>query len=114
MPSPDLDRPIYAAKAELFRALGSPVRIRILELLVDGAQPVSTLGLELGLEPSSLSQHLAVLRRTGMISSIRSGNSVTYKLAGPAVGAFLLAARAVLTTTLERSRDALEEIESSQ
>ncbi len=49
-----------------------------------------------------------------MITSNRSGNSVTYTLAGPAVGSFLLAARAVLTTTLERSREALEEIENTR
>ena len=43
MPLSTLGQPVYAAKAELFRALGHPARIRILELLVDGEKPVSDL-----------------------------------------------------------------------
>ena len=57
MPLSTLGQPVYAAKAELFRALGHPARIRILELLVDGEKPVSALLAEIGLEPSTLSQH---------------------------------------------------------
>lgn len=51
MPLSTLDQPVYAAKADLFRALGHPVRIRILELLVEGEQPVSSLLADLGSSP---------------------------------------------------------------
>jgi ArsR family transcriptional regulator len=113
VPLSTLDQPVYAAKAELFRALGHPARIRVLELLVLGEQPVSRLLAETGLEPSSLSQHLAVVKRTGLVESSRAGNTVTYRLADPSVGAFLAAARQVLAATLGRARQTLEELEGS-
>jgi ArsR family transcriptional regulator len=106
-----LDQPVYVAKAELFRALGHPTRIRILELLVAGEQQVSTLLAEIGVEPSSLSQHLAVVKRTGLVESSRRGNAVTYRLADPSVGAFLAAARTVLASTLGRARQTLADLE---
>lgn len=105
---------MYAAKAELFRALGHPARIRILELLVEGEQSVSGLLAEIGLEPSTLSQHLAVVKRTGLVESSRKGNAVTYRLADRTVEQFLAAARAVLAATLGRARQALEELEESE
>ena len=111
MPLSTLDQPVYAAKADLFRALGHPVRIRVLELLVEGEQPVSALLADLGIEPSTLSQHLAVVKRTGLVVSSRSGNAVTYRLADPSVGRFLAAARAVLAATLDRTRLVLAELD---
>jgi len=113
MPLSTLDQPIYAAKADLFRALGHPARIRILELLVEGEQPVSALLAETGLEPSTLSQHLAVVKRTGLVESSRKANAVTYRLADRSVEQFLAAARTVLAATLGRARQALEELEES-
>ncbi len=102
-----LDQPLYVAKAELFRALGHPTRIRILELLAEGDRAVSELIAETGVEASSLSQHLAVVRHTGLATSSRQGNAVTYSVAGPEVAAFLGAARAVLALTLGRSAETL-------
>jgi ArsR family transcriptional regulator len=99
------------AKAELFRALAHPARIRILELLVEGDQQVSQLLAQMDLEPSSLSQHLTVLKNTGVVESSRKGNSVTYKVTDASVGAFLLAARSVLASTLGRARATLEDLE---
>jgi ArsR family transcriptional regulator len=110
MPLSTLGQPVYAAKAELFRALGHPARIRVLELLVDGERSVSDLLPELGLEPSTLSQHLAVLKRIGLVESDRKGNSVTYRLADASIEPFLGSARTVLAATLGRARQALEEL----
>jgi len=114
MPLSALDQPVYAAKADLFRALGHPARIRILELLVEGEQPVSSLLADIGLEPSTLSQHLAVVKRTGLVESSRRGNAVTYRLADCSVDQFLAAARTVLAATLGRARLALEELEGPE
>jgi ArsR family transcriptional regulator len=111
VPLSTLGQPGYTAKADLFRALGHPARIRILELLVDGEQPVSDLLAEIGLEPSTLSQHLAVLKRIGLVESSRKGNAVTYRLADTSVEQLLAAARTVLASTLGRARLALEELE---
>ncbi|HEY5302578.1 MAG TPA: metalloregulator ArsR/SmtB family transcription factor [Acidimicrobiales bacterium] len=105
-------QPLYVAKAELFRSLGHPVRIRILELLVDGEKPVSVLLGELHVEPSSLSQHLNVLKHTGLVVSRRQGNGVTYEVTDASVKEFLASARAVLSSTLGRTRSALESLEA--
>ncbi|HEY5266974.1 MAG TPA: metalloregulator ArsR/SmtB family transcription factor [Acidimicrobiales bacterium] len=103
-------KPLYVAKAELFKSLGHPARIRILELLVAGDMSVSNLLAATGLEPSSLSQHLSVVKHTGLVQSSRVGNSVTYRVTDPSVGEFLTAARSVLATTLGRARQTLEDL----
>ncbi|MGW3041488.1 ArsR/SmtB family transcription factor [Kitasatospora sp. NPDC001159] len=91
---------LYQAKAEFFRMLGHPVRIRVLELLQDGPTPVRGLLAELEVEPSSLSQQLAVLRRSGIVTATREGSTVVYALAGGDVADLLRAARRILTGLL--------------
>ncbi len=66
--------PIYRAKAEFFRLLGHPARVRILELLQDGERTVGDLQAELGLDSSGTSQHLGTMRRQGVLESRRAGN----------------------------------------
>ena len=78
---------------------------------MEGEQPVSSLLADLGLEPSTLSQHLAVMKRIGLVESSRKGNAVTYHLADRSMEQFLGAARSVLAATLGRARLALEELE---
>jgi ArsR family transcriptional regulator len=92
--------PLYQAKAELFRTLGHPVRIRVLELLQDGPKPVRDLLLEIDVEASNLSQQLAVLRRTGLVESKREGSSVMYALSTPDVADLLAAGRRILGSVL--------------
>jgi len=106
-----VDRPLATIKAELFKALGHPVRVRTLELLVERDRQVSELLAELDIEPSHLSQHLAVLRRAGVVTALREGNAVRYSLALPAVADMLAAARTVLTDALTRSQDTLSDLE---
>ncbi|HEV3188353.1 MAG TPA: metalloregulator ArsR/SmtB family transcription factor [Acidimicrobiales bacterium] len=103
-------KPLYVAKAELFKSLGHPARIRILELLAASEMSVTNLLASTGLEPSSLSQHLNVVKRTGLVQSSRAGNTVTYRVTDPSVGDFLAAARSVLAMTLGRARQTLEEL----
>lgn len=105
-----IDAPVHEIKAELFKALGHPVRVRLLELLVPGEQPVSTLLAETGLEASHLSQHLGVLRRSGVVMARREGNSVAYELAHPAVADLLADSRRFLLGVLDQRREALEEL----
>src|SRR5256885_17161671 len=80
--------------------LGHPVRIRVLELLGDGPKAVRELLDDVDIEPSSLSQQLAVLRRAGIVTSTRSGATVVYALAGPDVADLMRAARRILTEML--------------
>jgi DNA-binding transcriptional ArsR family regulator len=98
--------PLYQAKAELFRTLGHPVRIRVLELLQDGPRPVRDLLAEIDIEPSNLSQQLAVLRRAGMVSSFRDGSLVLYALSTPDVAELLAVGRRLLGAVLT-DRDGL-------
>lgn len=109
-----IELPVYVAKAQLFRSLGHPVRIRILELLVTGSLPVSTLREEVGIEASSLSQHLNVLKQSGLVVSRRRAHGVTYEVTDDAVAEFLAAARRVLASTMGRTRSALEFLEAQR
>jgi ArsR family transcriptional regulator len=102
--------PLYQAKAEFFRMLGHPARIRVLELLSDGPMPVRDLLAETGVEASSLSQQLAVLRRAGIVTAARAGPTVVYALAGPDVSDLLRAARRILTELLAGQEELLAEL----
>lgn len=102
-----VDRPLYEIKAELFKALGHPARIRILELLSDGEAAVSELLVATGMESSQMSQHLAVLRRAGVVTARREGNAVYYRTGHDSVQDLLHAARAFLIDALGRTQDTL-------
>jgi ArsR family transcriptional regulator len=82
-------------KAELFKALGHPVRIRLLELLRDEERTVSELQLALAIDAGSVSQHLAVLRARQLVTGRKEGTSVYYRVADPQVFALLDTARAI-------------------
>jgi DNA-binding transcriptional ArsR family regulator len=88
--------PLYQAKAEFFKTLGHPARIRILELLSERDHAVHELLEAIAIEPSNLSQQLAVLRRTSMVVSRREGGEVIYSVSVPEVRDLLLAARRIL------------------
>ncbi|WP_332667806.1 ArsR/SmtB family transcription factor [Aeromicrobium sp.] len=105
--------PLYQAKAELFRTLGHPVRIRVLELLQDGPRPVRELLTEIEVESSSLSQQLAVLRRAGLVTSSRDGGAVLYTLATPDVAQLLLYGRRILASMWTGQEGLLAELRES-
>lgn len=100
------DKPLYEIKANLFKALSHPARIRVLEILSAGGRPtgVGEILHETGLEPTLLSQHLAVLKRHGVVRAQRVGNAVFYELAHPSVSELLISARAFLSETLRARR----------
>jgi ArsR family transcriptional regulator, arsenate/arsenite/antimonite-responsive transcriptional repressor len=102
--------PLYQTKAEFFRMLGHPVRIRVLELLGDGPLAVRDLLAEVEIEASNLSQQLAVLRRSGAVTSTREGGTVRYALAGPDVADLMWAARSFLTQILDGQAQLLDEL----
>jgi ArsR family transcriptional regulator len=84
------------AKAELFRALGNPMRIRVLELLHDGPKQVRLLLADIAVDASRLSQQLAILRGAGLVAARRDGNTVEYSLSTDEVAALLVTARRIL------------------
>ena len=103
-------RPVYEVKAGLFRVLGHPARVRIIELLREGERSVGALQLELGLESGATSQHLAALRRVGLVESRRAGTSVFYRAADEKVFDLLDAGRALVTRQLEGQQSMLREL----
>src|SRR5665811_414542 len=102
--------PVYVAKAQLFRALGHPVRIRILELLTDRERTVGDLQSELNLDSSGTSQHLSALRQQGVLESRRAGTSVYYRIRDPRVSQLLAVAKQILSTALTDSHTLLNEL----
>lgn len=106
------EHPVYRLKAGLFRALGHPARVRLLELLGSGERTVGELQDALGLDSSGVSQHLSALRRQGLLESRKVGTSVHCRVKDPRTLMVLALARDLLAANLEESRDLLEELDA--
>jgi DNA-binding transcriptional ArsR family regulator len=104
------ERPLYEIKANLFKALAHPARIRVLEILSANARPttVSEILADTDIEPTLLSQHLAVLKRHQVVRAERVGNAVFYELAHPSISELLVIARTFLADTLKAQQQQLE------
>jgi DNA-binding transcriptional ArsR family regulator len=107
------DSPIHVLKAEFFRILGHPARVRILELLRDGERTVGDLQEALGLDSSGTSQHLGALRRQGLVESRREGTSVYYRIRDPRMFQLLETARQILGSSLAERQSLLDELQSA-
>ena len=97
-------------KAQFFRALAHPTRIRILEILVRGGRTVQELQEALALDQPIVSQQLAVLRNQGVVSARKEGVSVRYALRDPLVGDLLEVARRIFDNRLGTSTGLLREL----
>jgi DNA-binding transcriptional ArsR family regulator len=91
---------LQSFKADLFKALAHPGRIRILELLRDGEMSVSDLQLGLGMVPSSVSQQLAILRMKNLVATRKAGNMIFYRLRDRRVNDLLDVARRMFDSQL--------------
>lgn len=102
-------RPLYEVKANLFKGLAHPVRVRVLEVLAS-ADHVSVADLlsDTGLEASHLSQHLAVLRRHNLVAAERRASQVFYRLAYPQVADLLSISRQLLVEILQNTQQQLD------
>ena len=101
----DARRPLYEVKANLFKGLAHPVRVRVLEVLsVHPGISVTELMADTGMEASHLSQHLAVLRRHNLVVAERRASQVFYSLAYPQVADLLIVSRALLAEILETTQ----------
>jgi ArsR family transcriptional regulator len=70
----------HEAQAEFLQALGQATRLRILEVLVDGERCVCDIQAAVGEQQSNVSKHLAILRRTGILTARREGGRVIYRI----------------------------------
>jgi ArsR family transcriptional regulator len=95
-----LPTPLHELKAEFFKTLGHPLRVRILEILSIRESSVAEILADVGVEASNLSQQLAVLRRSGLVTSRREASTVYYSITSPQVAELLAVARGILTSVL--------------
>jgi DNA-binding transcriptional ArsR family regulator len=100
-------RDIPRLKAEFFKALGHPTRIRALELLSEGEHSVSALASAMELEQPALSGQLAILRRAGLVTARRDGPNVMYALADDRIADLLAVSRQILLDMVSEAREAL-------
>lgn len=100
--------PLHQLKAEFFKTLGHPARIRVLELLSEREMSVGEILPEVRLEASNLSQQLAVLRRAGLVTTRKEGSAVYYSLTSPHVAELLAVARVILTSVLTDQTELLD------
>lgn len=98
-------------KAQFFRALAHPIRIKILEILVRGGRTVQELQEALTLDQPIVSQQLAVLRNQNIVSTQKEGLSVRYTLRDPLIGELLEVARRIFNNHLVSTRGMLRELQ---
>ena len=101
---------LQAFKAAFFKALAHPVRIQILELLVNGDRNVQELQGALGAEQPVVSQQLAVLRANNIVAGRKEGVSVRYSVRDPLIGELLSTARRIFNNHLVSTQDLLRQL----
>lgn len=109
-----MSKPLYQAKAEFFKALAHPARIRVLELLSERERSVSEMLPEVGIEPAHLSQQLAVLRKMNLVVTRKEGSTVFYSLVSPQVAELLTVARRILTEVLTNQIELLDDLRAAE
>ncbi|MBV1856278.1 ArsR/SmtB family transcription factor [Catellatospora tritici] len=109
-----MSKPLYQAKADFFKALAHPARIRVLELLSEREHAVSEMLPEVGLEPAHLSQQLSVLRKMNLVVTRKEGSNVYYSLVSPHVAELLAVARTILTEVLANQVGLLDDLREAQ
>ncbi|MEW1654091.1 MULTISPECIES: metalloregulator ArsR/SmtB family transcription factor [unclassified Streptomyces] len=109
-----MSTPLYRLKAEFFKALGHPVRIRVLELLSEREHAVAEMLPKVGVEPANLSQQLAVLRRMNLVTTRKAGSTVHYSLTSPHVAELLKVARTILSGVLAGQAELLADLQAGQ
>lgn len=101
-------------KAEFFKALAHPARIKILELLREGELSVNELQGRLEMEPSGVSQQLAILRGRHIVESRKNGTSVYYRVRDPQVFELLDVARRIFSNSLTNTQSMLAQLNEEQ
>jgi DNA-binding transcriptional ArsR family regulator/rhodanese-related sulfurtransferase len=86
---------LYAQFARVGKALGSPHRLELLELVGQGERTVESLAGEIGISIANVSQHLQALRQAALVESRKQGQFVYYRLADPAISDLCRALRTV-------------------
>ena len=100
----------YQFKAEFFKVLANPIRIRILDALRDGPRSVTELRDRLDVEQATISQHLAILRARSFVLTERRGTTIRYEISDPAIWKLLDSAKEIFDNRLVSVRAQLEDL----
>jgi ArsR family transcriptional regulator len=106
-------KPVAEAKAELFKALAHPARVRVLELLAERDHTIGELADSAGLELSHLSQQVSVLRRAGIVDSRRVKSTVICSLRDPQAAELLAVARRLISRNLRQGQALLAALDGA-
>ncbi len=109
-----MNDPLRQFKAEFFKALAHPARLKILELLRGGELSVNELQVRLEIEPSGVSQQLAILRSRDIVDSRKIGTSVYYRVRDPQVFELLDVARRIFSSSLTNTQTMLEQLQEEE
>ncbi len=96
--------------SEFFKALSHPLRIRVLDALREGELGVTELSSRLGVEQSTLSQQLAILRKSNIVVGRKEAQNVFYSVSDPAIIRLLDDARQIFNNQLINIRDLLAQL----
>ncbi len=95
----------YEVKARMIAVMANPKRLEIIDLLSEGEKTVSDLAESLGLAQATASQHLAVMRKAGVVETSRDGNFIRYRLSDPKIAsACRVMSRAVLDLLVKQQK----------
>ena len=97
-------------KAEFFKALAHPLRIRILELLLERERSVQEIQTALGVDQPIVSQQLAILRAKNIVEPRKEGTPIRYAVRDPALGELLSVARKLFNNQLMGTQTMLREL----
>jgi len=101
------DEVVNRLTADFLKSMAHPVRVEVLKMLAPGERCVCELVENMDVEQSNLSQHLAVMKRQGLIEARKEGTKVLYRVSDPSVLAVLQSVEAALGAQLSRSQDIL-------
>jgi len=105
-----MNQQLHQFQAEFFKALGHPARIDILEQLRAGEQCVNDLQATLGIDQSTVSQQLALLRNKNIVESRKEGTSVYYRVRDPLIFQLLDVAREMFNNQLITTKELLQQL----
>ncbi|HUF74992.1 MAG TPA: metalloregulator ArsR/SmtB family transcription factor [Longimicrobiales bacterium] len=88
-------RRLFEQFAQVGKALSSPARLELIDLLAQGEKPVELLAGQAGLSVTNASNHLRALREAGLVDTRREGQFIFYRLASTAVSDFLRSLQAL-------------------
>jgi ArsR family transcriptional regulator len=102
--------PIYEAKAQIYKALGHPIRIQVVEMLAQGEKSVSEIVAQVGAKEANLSRHLGVLKSAGIIKARKEGLNVYYQLIMPCLVSMFSCVNSALVEKAEFHREIAERL----